>query len=101
MSRSILDYDWLEIVPSGQTSSLRRVFESLGIAETRLADRRLDYVDSVATIVWQISSSYDLSCMTNFTNEETIHDYEVEHFIQPDREVYGIRIVKRSDNVDY
>jgi hypothetical protein len=82
----LLDHPALEVVPNGQTAPLAEVLRKLGIEKSRLRDPRATPFLAVVFLRWQISSSYDLCCMTAWDGPSNSG-------------VYGIRIVKRGTDV--
>lgn len=83
----ILDHPCLEVVPAGETQPRKQVFQKLGIEDSHLQDFRHWPCDKIEFLLWQVSPSYDICCMANFYPRED-HD-------NPERKVYGIRLLKR------
>jgi hypothetical protein len=82
----------LDVVPSGSSLPRSAVFEKLHIDESRIQDFREWGEDNVVFLIWQLSPSYDICCMTA-TNDSGNDGLAMT---DPKREVYGIRLVKRG-----
>lgn len=84
----------LDVVPSGKSRPRADVFKTLGLDETRTRDRRVEPAGKCSFLIWQVSPSYDLVCMTA---AEKAEEMEAE-LLDPTRPVYGVRIVRRPAN---
>jgi hypothetical protein len=82
----------LDVVPAGETKPRQVVFQALGLNESRLRDRRSAPDDHVVFLYWRASPSYDLSFMTA-TKGPANKGLDV---FDPNRQVYGVRIERRS-----
>jgi hypothetical protein len=82
----------LDVVPKGESYPRSKVFMTLKIDDTRIRDCREEGINSVVFLTWQVSPSYDISCMTAINDGEN----EGLEMTDPRRKVYGIRLVKRS-----
>lgn len=91
---NIGQYPYLDVVPAGQTAPRKKVFEALGINEARLEFRRWCHEMNVILLVWKMSPSYELVCMTGTISDRS--EPNAEKYLQSDREVYGIRIVRHG-----
>jgi hypothetical protein len=89
----IFDVPHLDVVPSGESRPRGAVFRALGIEEGRVRGFREHGFDHVVFLTWQVSPSYDISCMTA-TNDRENDGLEMT---DPKRKVYGIRLVRHSD----
>ncbi|VTR97839.1 Uncharacterized protein OS=Leptospira interrogans serovar Manilae GN=CI00_07890 PE=4 SV=1 [Gemmata massiliana] len=87
------DVHVLDVVPEGESYPRERVFKTLGIDATRVRDFRKSGINFVVFLTWQVSPSYDISCMTA-TNDPENNELEMT---DPKRLVYGIRLVKRPE----
>jgi len=83
----------LEVVPNGTSRPRQDVFRELGLDEARLRDLRTSGIMNFAFVVWQVSRSYDISCMTANNDPEGNGGLALT---DPQRRVYGIRLLKRS-----
>ncbi|HJZ93954.1 MAG TPA: hypothetical protein VKE40_23975 [Gemmataceae bacterium] len=81
----------LSVVRPGQSRPRAEVFADLGLDEGRMRGRREEAVDKVIFLVWQVSPSYDLVCMTGSKGRANAG---LDPF-DPERLVYGVRIVRR------
>jgi hypothetical protein len=90
--RGLLGIPCLDVVPNGESYPRARVFAALKIEDHRVRDFRESGVNNVVFLTWQVSPSYDISCMTA-TNDPQNDGLEMT---DPRRKVYGIRLVKRS-----
>jgi hypothetical protein len=91
-AEGILGMAHLEVVPAGQSRPRMEVFQTLGLEESRMERGKPGAVGMVAFLVWRISPSYDLVCMTA-TNHEP-WPLDDANLLRSDRSVYGIRIVQ-------
>ena len=82
----------LRVVPNGTTAPLLTVFVALGIDPARLGKPGEVRLFHVVTLTWQVSPSYDLSCMTA-TNDPANKGVG---YTDPRRRLYGVRIGKRD-----
>jgi hypothetical protein len=89
------DYPCLNVVPAGESYPREKVFKELRLDEKRLRDRRSSGMMAVVFLEWQISPSYDLSCMTAINDPENAW----RGLWDSTRKVYGIRILKRDRHV--
>jgi hypothetical protein len=87
-----LEAVWLDVVPDGESYARAKVFKTLNIDDMRLGDFRKFRKGNVVSLLWQVSPSYDISCMTGYDRENKGLEYT-----DPNRPVYGIRIFKRSE----
>jgi hypothetical protein len=81
----------LPVVRAGESRPRAEVFKDLGLDEDRTRNRREEAMDKVIFLVWQVSPSYDLVCMTGTKGpaNTTVDPFD------PRRRVYGVRIVRR------
>jgi hypothetical protein len=97
-ARTILDMPWLEVVPAGSDRPRGEIFRALGIDDSRIRDFRTNPSGKVVFLRWQVSPSYDVVCMTS------AFDWNPEAvplpFADPQRAVYGIRLVSRGEGAD-
>jgi hypothetical protein len=77
----------LDVVPSGETRPLTEMLKLLGVDPARLREPRFHGANNTFSLAWQISPSYDLVCMTNFSDPD---------LFDSQREVYGVQVIKRS-----
>ena len=89
---ALLKTPYLDVVPAGESYPRAKVFKTLNIDEARIRDFRHSQVDFVVFLYWQVSPSYDICCMTA-SNDRGNDKLELT---DPQRKVYGIRLVKRS-----
>jgi hypothetical protein len=80
-----------DVVPNGKTYERSKVFKKLSIEEGRIGDFRHERQELVVYLLWQVSKSYDISCMTAFDDRK---DFDLE-LSDPRRKVYGIKLLKR------
>ena len=78
----------LSVVPSGESYSRAKVFSRLGLDEARLRNFRTSRMNMVVFLTWQVSSSYDITCMSG---TRSLDNHELE-MADPERHVYGIRL---------
>lgn len=90
--RGLFGIPCLDVVPSGESHPRAKVFKALNIDDGRIRDFRHPQEDFVIFLTWQVSPSYDISCMSA-TNDRDNKGLELG---DPKRKVYGIRLVKRS-----
>jgi len=90
--RGLFGTPCLDVVPSGESYPRAKVFKSLNIDDSRIRDFRHPGKGNVVFLMWQVSPSYDISCMTA-TNDRDNTGLEMA---DPKRKVYGIRLVKRA-----
>jgi hypothetical protein len=85
----------LDVVTPGETRPRQEMFVALGLAETRMRERRETPVDHVVYLRWQVSPSFDLECMTVAKGraDETRDKFDRE------RPVYGVRIISRAAGI--
>ena len=83
----------LAVVPAGATRPRKEVFAALGLDEARVRDFRSAGINMVEFLTWQVSPSYDLSCMTSVHGD----DRRVAALTDPSRAVYGVRLHKRPE----
>ena len=81
----------LSVVTAGETKPRSQVFRELGLDESRVRDFRQVGVNMTAFLTWQVSPSYDISCMTA-TNDGVVTEAALK---DPARKVYGVRLLKR------
>jgi hypothetical protein len=86
--RGILGMACLDVVPAGKSYPRSKVFKALNIDDARIRDFRHIGFYRVVFLTWQVSPSYDICCMTAINDPENL--------IDPNRKVYGIRLVKRT-----
>src|SRR5262245_16081500 len=60
-----LSLPYLDVVPAGKTDARAKVFKTLGLEDDRLADFRSERDHRVVFLVWQVSPSYDICCMSD------------------------------------
>jgi hypothetical protein len=91
--RSLANFDipCLKVVPRGELRPRGEVFKALGIEEARVGDFRNRGKNFVEFLEWQVSPSYDISCMTGADDPNN----EGLQLTDPKRKVYGIRLLKR------
>ncbi|MHC5054078.1 MAG: hypothetical protein ACYTKD_05095 [Planctomycetota bacterium] len=89
----ILGLPSLGVVPLGETWTRKDVFQELGIEEARLRDRRQWQESDIKFLRWQVSPSYDIVCVTA-TDDPANEGLDV---FDPERMVYGIRLVMQGD----
>lgn len=83
----------LEVVPAGESRPRGEVFKALGIEDARVRDFRTWGKNFVVFLEWQVSPSYDISCMTGENDPDT----GGLEMTDPKRKVYGIRLLKRHN----
>ena len=88
---ALLGTPWLDVVPAGESHPRAEVFKVLGIDDARVRDFRHSEVDFVIFLYWQVSPSYDICCMSA-TKDRNNGGLALT---DPQRKVYGIRLVKR------
>ena len=88
----LLKTPYLDVVPAGESHPRAKVFKALNIDYARIRDFRHSQVDFVVFLYWQVSPSYDICCMTA-SNDRGNDKLELT---DPQRKVYGIRLVKRT-----
>jgi hypothetical protein len=81
----------LDVVPAGESRPRGEVFKALGIEDDRVRHFRSWVKNHVAFLEWQVSPSYDISCMTAINDP----DNEGLSLTDPKRRVYGIRLLGR------
>lgn len=81
----------LDVVPAGESYPREKVFKRLNIDDKRIRDFRQIGADFVVFLIWQVSPSYDITCMTAI-NAAINNRLEMT---DSKRHVYGIRFVKR------
>jgi hypothetical protein len=86
----------LDCVPAGKAYARDRVFRDLGLDAKRLRPGSIHGIMAVEFVRWQISPSYDISCMTAINDPENNGISERD----PRRKIYGIRIMKRLTTTD-
>ena len=91
-TKQVLDVPCLDVVPSGEDRPRSEVFKTLKIEDNRIRDFRSEQFDFVVFLIWRVSPSYDISCMSAVNNREN----DGLEMTDPRRKVYGIRLVKRS-----
>ena len=89
----LLNMRGLDVVPNGESHPREKVFKALKLDDNRIRDFRHFGLGNVVFLVWQVSPSYDINCMTA-TNEP---DNDGLELTDPKRKVYGIRLVRRSE----
>jgi hypothetical protein len=82
----------LEVVPDGDSYPRAKVFKTLNFDDGRIRDFRQSGIDFVVFLTWQVSPSYDICCMTAINDPD---NYGLQ-MTDPNRKVYGIRLIKRS-----
>jgi hypothetical protein len=90
-AKSILAIPYLDVVPAGESRPRGEVFKALGIENSRARNFRTSSAHSVVFLDWQVSPSYDISCMTAVNDPEN----DGLEMTDPKRKVYGIRLLKR------
>lgn len=88
----ILDVPCLDVVPEGKALPRGEVFKTLGIEDARVRDFRSNAVMGVVFLTWQVSPSYDISCMSA-VEDPANHGQELTDLRY---RVYGIRLVRRA-----
>jgi hypothetical protein len=88
----LLDIRCLDVVPAGESYPREKVFRELKLNDARVRDFREFGKGRVVFLTWQVSPSYDLSCMTAVNDR----DNDGLTMTDPKRKVYGIRLVSRS-----
>lgn len=81
------------MVSNGESLPRGDVFNTLAIEDKRIRGFREYAEDRVVFLTWQVSPSYDISCMTA-TND---HDNDGLKMTDPKRKVYGIRLLRRGE----
>ncbi len=76
----------------GRHGRLLTVFGALGIDPARLGAPTQGGLNLVVFLTWQVSPSYDLTCMTAINDPEN----EGVGYTDPKRRLYGIQIGKRD-----
>jgi hypothetical protein len=87
------DKAFLKVVPAGTTSSFDTVLQDLGLDRDRLGEPFVTGRHHVVFLTWQISHSYELSCMTAINDRRN----NGLGYRDPQRRVYGIRILKQDE----
>ena len=87
----ILDIPCLDVVPDGESYPREKVFKMLKIDDKRIRDFRQTGCMAVVFLAWQVSPSFDICCMTAINDQEN----DGVGMIDPNRKVYGIRLIKR------
>ncbi len=83
---------YLRVVPDGEAAPLGDVLWELGLDLNRLGALETNGVDHVYFLTWQLSPSYDLSCMSpKMGLRRRRLEYE-----DPRRPVYAFQIVRRT-----
>lgn len=85
------DVPCLGVVPEGESYPRDKVFQALKIDDKRIGDFRHSQINFVIFLTWQVSPSYDISCMTAINDPEN----KGLRLTDPKRKVYGIRLLKR------
>ena len=92
----------LGVVPAGETKKRKDVFSELGLSEDRIANLELRVMNGVLHLSWQISPSYYINCMTDYSEvkiDESIFDRMAnddalrDKLSNPNKMVYGVRIL--------
>lgn len=89
---ALLQTPSLDVVPVGMSYPRAQVFKALHIDDARIRDFRHSQRDFVILLYWQVSQSYDIFCMSG-TNDPSNEGLALT---DPQRRVYGIRLVKRA-----
>ena len=82
------DETLLQVVPFGTEAPLSTVFGALGFDLGRLGTPTEMGANNVVFLTWQLSPTYQLSCMTNVDDPEN----SGAGYTDPKRPLYGIRI---------
>jgi hypothetical protein len=81
----------LLVVPEGKSMPLSQVFKTLRIDPSRLTDFQHRQYNRSITLSWQLSPSYDLSCITTDDDDDALA------FDDPKRNIYNV-IIHERDN---
>jgi hypothetical protein len=84
---------YLDVVPDGESRPRAWVFKKLGIQESRLRNRCVRVCNLSASLEWQISPSFDLSCITVATAEP---ENAGVGLWDAERRIHGIVILERQ-----
>jgi hypothetical protein len=79
----------LDVVPAGESRPRGEVFAELGIKDSRVRNFWTSGINHVTFLNWQVSPSYDISCMTGSFDP----DNAGLELTDSRRKVYGIRLI--------
>ncbi|QEG22290.1 hypothetical protein [Mariniblastus fucicola] len=83
----------LDVVPAGESHPRADVFRKLKLDESKLSNFRTSGMNMVDFLTWQVSPSYDITCMS--ANND--HENNGLEMTDPNRKVYGIRLSLTPD----
>lgn len=92
-ARSIFDIPRLDVVPDGESRPRGEVFRALGLDDRHVGELRIDEINRVYFLSWQVSPSFTLVCMAAIDEDEP----NAPALTDPARPVYGVRLVSRAD----
>jgi hypothetical protein len=78
------------VVPSGETLPLRDVLSALNLSLTRLGRPAPYMMWKTGFLIWKVSESYVISCMTDPVPDRS--DYWKRIEVSPETPVYGVRL---------
>lgn len=88
----LIDVPRLDVVSIGESHALSKVFKTLRIEDARLRDFRRSKFENAVYLIWQVSQSYDIWCVSAINDPEnfglTLTD--------PKRRVHGVWLVQRA-----
>ena len=83
----------LSVVPAGESHPRFEVFRKLNLDESKIRNFRERRLNMVDFLTWQVSPSYDITCMSGNRNLDN-RELEMD---DPKRKVYGIRLSRTSN----
>ena len=88
------DNPTLSVVPNGESYPRFEVFGKLNLDESKLHNFRERRLNMVHFLTWQVSPSYDITCMSGNMDLDK-SELEMD---DPKRKVYGIRLSRTPEN---